>query len=107
MGRVIHFEIHAEDPDRASKFYISLFGWKIQKWDGPIEYWVIMTGAQPELGIDGGLMRRRGAGPVGEQAVNAFVCTIGVTDLDAAMKNAGKLGGLIVVPKMPIPGLGW
>ena len=27
MGRVIHFEIHAEHPDRAIAFYSSLLGW--------------------------------------------------------------------------------
>ena len=35
MPRVIHFEIPADDPDRAAKFYGNVFGWKLDKWDGP------------------------------------------------------------------------
>ena len=35
------------------------------------------------------------------------VCTIDVTDVDAAIRRVGELGGTIVVPKMPIPGVGW
>jgi predicted enzyme related to lactoylglutathione lyase len=38
MPRVVHFEIHAGDPSRAISFYEKLFGWKFQKWDGPVEY---------------------------------------------------------------------
>jgi uncharacterized protein len=107
MSRVVHFEIHAEDPDRAVQFYTALFNWQIQKWDGPAEYWLIRTGSPEERGIDGGLMRRRGPSPVDGQAVNAYPCTTVVTDLDAMVKRAVGLGGVIVVPKMPIPGLAW
>ena len=35
MPRVIHFELSADDPARAVKFYDEVFGWKTQKWDGP------------------------------------------------------------------------
>ena len=35
MPRIVHFEIYADDVDRASKFYTDLFGWEINKWDGP------------------------------------------------------------------------
>lgn len=107
MGRVVHFEIHAEDPDRASKFYSELFGWTITKWDGPMEYWMIVTGAATEMGINGGLVRRRGPSPTPGQCVNAYVCTIGVGDLDADLAKAQSLGATIALPKMPIPGVGW
>ena len=38
MPRVIHFEIHAEDPERAVTFYQRVFGWTCTKWSGPVEY---------------------------------------------------------------------
>ena len=44
MPRVVHFEIPADDPARAVKFYETVFGWKIEKWDGPADYWLAMTG---------------------------------------------------------------
>lgn len=42
MNRVVHFEIHAEDPARASKFYTNVFGWEITQW-GEMQYWMVMT----------------------------------------------------------------
>ncbi len=44
MPRVIHFEIPASDPERAAAFYKKTFGWKIEKWPGPTEYWLVTTG---------------------------------------------------------------
>jgi predicted enzyme related to lactoylglutathione lyase len=64
MPRVVHFEIHAEKPEKAVEFYSKVFGWKIQKWDGPVDYWLVSTGSADERGIDGGIMRRHGPGPV-------------------------------------------
>jgi integrase len=32
MPRIIHFEIPADDTDRAVRFYQKVFGWKIEKW---------------------------------------------------------------------------
>src|SRR5882762_7349395 len=57
MSRVIHFEIPASDPERASAFYKKVFGWKIEKWPGPMEYWMVTTGAEGAPGINGGLMK--------------------------------------------------
>jgi predicted enzyme related to lactoylglutathione lyase len=107
MSRVIHFEIHAEQPERACKFYSSLFGWEITKWNGPIEYWIVRTGAAGTPGIDGGILRRQGAGPVEMQAVNAYVCTIDVANIEEMLKAIPAHGGTLAVPKMPIPGMGW
>ena len=107
MGRVIHFEIHAENPDRAIAFYSSLLGWQFAKWDGPMEYWTIATGSKAQPGIDGGLVRRRGTGPGPMDAVNAFVCTSAVENIDDAMSKLVELGGLVALPKMPVPGIGW
>lgn len=106
MSRVVHFEVHAENPDRAAQFYSELFGWQFQKWAGPIEYWMIITGAGNE-GINGGLIRRHGAGPPPGQPLNAFSCTVDVADLDASLAKSLTLGATVALPKMAVPGVGW
>ena len=105
MPRVVHFEIHAADPDRAVNFYQKLFGWNFQKWEGPMDYWLVTTGPDDQPGINGGLMRRQGE--IDGQAVIAYVCTIDVADVDASTNKAVSNGAQVVVPKMPIPGVGW
>jgi predicted enzyme related to lactoylglutathione lyase len=107
MPRVVHFEIHAQEPERAVHFYRQVFGWEITKWDGPVDYWLIKTGAAPEPGIDGGLIRRQGPNPVDGQAVIAYVCTVQVPSVDDYTDRITAAGGVIVVPKMAIPGVGW
>ena len=106
MPRPIHFEIQAENTERAIAFYRAMMGWEFNQW-GTEPYWLIKTGEKGTMGIDGGLLPRRGPGPADMQAVNAFVCTVDVTDLDAMIKKVGEHGGAIVVPKMPIPTMGW
>ena len=78
MPRVVHFEIHAGDPERAVNFYRTLFGWTFQKWEGPMDYWLVMTGPDDQPGINGGLVRRQGE--IDGQAVIAYVCTVDVAD---------------------------
>jgi len=107
MPRVVHFEIHAERPEKAAEFYTKVFGWKIQKWDGPVDYWLVSTGSPEERGIDGGIMRRQGPGPVEGQAVNSYVCTIDVPNLDEYTRKVAANGGTNVVPRMAIPAVGW
>ena len=106
MARVAHFEIHADDPQRAINFYSTLFGWEFQQWGGQ-EYWLIKTGAAEEPGIDGGLVRRRGDRPQIGQAVNAYVCTVLVNSLDETIAAVDKGGGTVALAKMPVPGVGW
>lgn len=107
MSRVIHFEIHADNPERAIKFYTEMFAWQIQKWEGPMPYWLVTTGPSDQPGINGGLMKRMGPPPGEGQAVNAYVCTVNVANLDAALAKLAKAGGTIALPKMPVPGIGW
>jgi predicted enzyme related to lactoylglutathione lyase len=107
MARVVHFEIHAENPERAVKFYAAVFGWKFEKWGGPMEYWTICTGDPAARGIDGGLVRRRGPSPVEGQCVNSFVCTIDVTSVDATESAVKVNGGTVALPKMAVPTIGW
>ena len=104
MGRVVHFEIHAEQPERAIGWYTALFGWRFERW-GEMPYWLIRTGEGP--GIDGGLVPRRGPAPSVGQPVNAYTCTVQVDDLDGTVAKAVSLGGTVALPKMPIPGVGW
>jgi predicted enzyme related to lactoylglutathione lyase len=105
MARVVHFEIHAGNPQRAIAFYSNLFGWEFTKWDGPQEYWLIKTGAPDTPGINGGMIPRHGT--IDGTAVIAYVCTIDVPSVDTAAQQIAVLGGTIVVPKMAIPGIGW
>jgi predicted enzyme related to lactoylglutathione lyase len=104
MNRVIHFEIHAENPERAIAFYQDLFEWKFERW-GEIEYWIVYTGSKTEPGIDGGLLKRKGT--IDGTAIIAYVCTIEVASLDGSVAKALARGGQMAVPKMPIPGMGW
>jgi predicted enzyme related to lactoylglutathione lyase len=107
MPRPVHFEIQAADPKRAIAFYTALFGWAFNKWEGPLDYWLIKTGEKGTIGIDGGLLPRRGPPPVAMQSVNAYVCTIAVDNLDATLARVGELGTMVVVPKMAVPSVGW
>jgi predicted enzyme related to lactoylglutathione lyase len=100
MARVIHFEITADDPERATEFYTNVFGWQIQKWNGPQDYWLATTGPKDTPGIDGAIMRRDPSKP---QVVN----TIDVTALDDMIASVTANGGSIVAPRMTIPGVGY
>ncbi|MBL8518999.1 MAG: VOC family protein [Betaproteobacteria bacterium] len=107
MGRVIHFEIHATEPEALIGFYRGLFDWTFTKWEGPMPYWMIKTGEPNSPGIDGGLLPRQGGRAAPGQAVNSYVCTVDVADLAASIAKGSSLGGTVVVPTMAIPGIGW
>jgi predicted enzyme related to lactoylglutathione lyase len=87
-----------------ASFYTSVFDWKITKWDGPVEYWLVSTGEG--RGIDGGIVPRRGGGPLEGAAVNAYVCTIGVESLDEVQSAIFTNGGTVAVERQEIPGIG-
>jgi predicted enzyme related to lactoylglutathione lyase len=105
MPRVVHFEIHADEPERAVRFYTQLFGWEITKWAGPQDYWLIKTGPDGQPGINGGLLKRHGV--IDGTAVIAYVCTVDVPSVDEYTRKITAGGGSIALPKMPIPGVGW
>jgi len=100
MPRVVHFEIDAKKPERAVKFYEKVFGWKIKKWEGPVEYYLITTGKESEPGIDGGLSRRTESEP-------STVNTIDVPSVDEFIKKIEANGGKIIRPKRAVMGVGY
>jgi uncharacterized protein len=100
MPRPVHFDMSADNPERAVEFYSEIFGWKFQKWEGPMEYWLIETGEKSELGIDGGMSRRSGDN-------NTIMNTIEVPDADEYASKITSKGGTIMMPKSAIPGVGW
>ena len=100
MARVVHFELPAEKPDRAISFYKAALGWSITKWEGPMDYWLISTGPRDAPGIDGGLTLREGPGAVER-------CTVDVESIDDTIAAIKAAGGKIVMPKAPVPGVGW
>jgi len=100
MPRIVHFEFCCDDPERAAKFYTAVFGWKIAKWEGPMEYWLVETGPKDTPGIDGGLMRR----PVPESSTYN---TIDVPSVDEFIAKITANGGKVVKSKEFIPGVGW
>jgi len=104
MPRPIHFEIHADDLDRAQRFYETMFGWTFTAVPAS-DYRLIATGEGP--GIDGGMMQRRGPPPGGGEPLNSWVCTLDVDNVDAAVAKAEAGGGSVALPKMAITGVGW
>ncbi|MGY3378702.1 VOC family protein [Arthrobacter sp. H-02-3] len=104
-GGVVHFEIPADDEDRAREFYSSIFGWGFQVMP-EMEYSLAMTTPMDEHGrpavtgsINGGLFRR------GD--LTAPVVTIDVDDIDAALASIAARGGSVVREKLEVPGMGW
>jgi uncharacterized protein len=106
MPRVVHFEIHAENPERAVRFYSACFGWEFTRW-GEEKYWLARTGPESARGIDGGVLLRRGAPPADGQPVNAFVCTVDVPNLDESLRQVNENGGRLAVEKVEMPNIGW
>jgi predicted enzyme related to lactoylglutathione lyase len=105
VGRVIHFEIHSSDLDRAERFYTAVFGWTVTRWDGaPIDYRLITTGTDTP-GIDGAFVER--VGEIDGVSVNAFVCTVSVDDIADTEAKVAAAGGEQVLDRMEIPGVGW
>jgi len=117
MNRVVHFEIMADDLDRAQKFYEACFGWTFQgmgqEYGG---YRVIMTGPGPDemakgvamqdVGINGGMMKRNAPVPQDGMSPNAFTAIIGVANIDEAIKKIDAAGGKPQTDKIDVPGVG-
>ena len=103
---IIHFEIPATDVEKLKRFYAGLFGWKIAKYPGPMEYWMIQTvpvdekGMLLRSGVNGGMYKK-------QQAEQKPVNYISVDLIDESIEKVTKLGGKIISPKQEVPNVGW
>ena len=103
MNAPSYFEIQADDPSRAVRFYRDVFGWTFTKAGGmPIEYWRIET-----AGSRGGLLKRPAKTPPPEHGTNAFVCSMEVEKFDAIAHKILNAGGRTALPKFAVPGVCW
>ena len=99
MSRISHFEIPSDHPEKSMSFYNHVFGWTFQKF-GEYDYWIVNTGDSSQPGINGGLMKKK-------DPKQPVVNSVMVEDLEATIRTIENHGGKIVVPKMPVPGVGW
>lgn len=109
MARVVHFEIQADDPQRAMAFYSASLGWAFEDYSPAtgVPYWGIVTGPTEEPGINGGLLPRPAPSPGIGHGTNAYVCTVQVDDYDAAHERILTAGGTVALPKMALTGMAW
>lgn len=98
-NKVVHFEIPCNDPQKTMDFFNEVFGWTYQQF-GTEQYWSVMTGDPKSPGINGGIMKKRDPD---QPVVNSIL----VENVDEFIAKIEKAGGKIVVPKMPIPNVGW
>ena len=106
MDGVVHFEIPADDAERAKAFYSTVFDWEMQDFPD-MQYTIMMTTPIDEQSqrpttpgaINGGLMSRSKDTPTP-------VITIGVDSVEEALKKVEAEGGTVITPSTPIPGMG-
>lgn len=100
MPTVIHFEIPADNIDRAQNFYSKLFLWEFE--NRPTEYWRISNNSKNHYSqpVTGGMMKRQHKN---EKITNY----IGVQSLDEYIHRVEMLGGKIITPKTPVSGMGY
>ena len=103
-NRVTHFDVYADDVDRAIAFYQNVFGWSIEKVEG-MDYWLITTG-DGEPGINGGLSKRESP-TQGTIPQFGFTCTVDVEDVRTAFAAAVAAGGSEIHQPDQVPGVGY
>lgn len=103
-NRVVHFEIEAQNLERAKKFYTQAFGWEMQQMGEDMgNYVLITTGDEKEPGgINGGMMKSLGD----KKDLNAYSCVVQVESIDDSMQKVKSSGGEVLGEKMEIPGVG-
>ncbi len=107
MDSIVHFEIPADDPKRASKFYKDVFGWQIMPMEG-MDYTMLITTELDDQkrmpknpgAINGGMGKREGP-------LKSIVVTVDVKDIDKALKTIEAKGGKMVQKKMPVGDMGF
>lgn len=105
MDKVVHFEIPADNVDRAQKFYEEVFGWKITHVP-EMNYFIVHTVdvdekmMPKEVGaINGGITKR--------ESNESVVIVIGVPSIDDHIKKAEEKGAKVVMPKMNVGDMGF
>lgn len=98
-NKVVHFAIPCDNPEKTMNFFIEVFGWTFNQF-GTEQYWNVITGDEKAPGINGGLMKKR-------DPEEPIVNSIDVVNIDEYILKIEKAGGVIVVPKMPVPTVGW
>jgi len=96
---IVWFEIPADQPERARKFYSTLFGWKINPLPGMPDYQRIDTGGA-EASPDGGLMKRM-------HPAHTITTYVSVPSVTRFMAKVEKLGGSICRARTAVPGMGY
>lgn len=109
MGRPIHFEIHADDVERAKTFYAAVFDWQFEDWSAfaGIPYFGVTTGEEGTPGINGAIMQRAGGGAGPGAPVNGAVLTMGSEDYDRDHDKILAAGGQVALPKQALTGMAW
>ncbi len=107
MNGIVHFEIQADDIERAIKFYNEVFGWEFPKMME--NYLGIITGPEDskEPRINGGLLKRPCPAPELGQGTNAYTCTIQVENFDETEKKIINAGGKVAMPKFALHRIAW
>jgi predicted enzyme related to lactoylglutathione lyase len=99
VPKVVHFEIPADNPERAVKFYKKVFNWKIEKWAGPMDYWLVTAGEEKEPGINGAITPKAN--------LTVTTNTINVPSVDDFIEKIKEAGGKVVQGKMAVQGVGY
>jgi predicted enzyme related to lactoylglutathione lyase len=95
-GKLVHFEIPAEDSDRAKTFYSSVLGWSFGDSAMPgMNYFMTEAGGQP----GGAVYSMEGASP-------HILVYFDTEDIDASVDKVREAGGE-APDKQPIPHVGW
>ena len=109
---VVHFEIHASEPQRLIDFYRQLLGWTFTQF-GDMPYWSIDTGegsmspGGPGSGINGGLTQRQGSGPESGAPINGADIVVGVDgNVDELFAKGLSLGATEALPLSDMQGIG-
>ncbi|MEF3403419.1 VOC family protein [Agromyces sp. CCNWLW203] len=107
MPGIVHFEIPADDQERAGAFYRAAFDWKLDPIPG-MDYTNVITtpvddATQQPLepgAINGGMFQRA-------DRLTTPILTVDVDDIDGALERITEIGGSVVSPRAPVPGMGW
>jgi predicted enzyme related to lactoylglutathione lyase len=111
MPTIVHFQIPSDDIERSKKFYNELFGWRFDKFPSAsgseaipegMEYWLISTlDDKGNRALGGGMMKRQS--PQHQGFTNYF----DVKSVQEYSAKVEQLGGKVITPKMPVPGMGY